>query len=66
MDIAADRPIKFIPMKPEEQKKVAEVDYRIRWLIQIPAKTYSFQNEDYPHGHGPSETSLFAPVFQKS
>jgi hypothetical protein len=46
MDIATDRPIKFISMKPEEQKKVAEtLPYQVP--DTIPAKTYSFQNEDY-------------------
>jgi TRAP transporter TAXI family solute receptor len=46
MDIATDRPVKFIPMKPEEQKKIAEaLLYQV--ADTIPAKTYSFQNEDY-------------------
>ena len=47
MDIATDRPVRFIPMKPEEQKKIAEtLPYQV--ADTIPAKTYSFQNEDYP------------------
>lgn len=46
MDIATDRPIKFLSMKPEEQKKIAEaLPYQV--ADTIPAKTYSFQNEDY-------------------
>ena len=46
MDIATDRPVKFIPMKPEEQKKIADaLPYQVADVI--PAKTYSFQTEDY-------------------
>jgi uncharacterized protein len=47
MDIATDRPIRLIPMTPEEQKKVGEaLPYQV--ADTIPAKTYSFQNQDYP------------------
>jgi TRAP transporter TAXI family solute receptor len=47
MDIATDRPIKFLHMKPEEQKKIADtIPYQVP--DTIPAKTYSFQTEDYP------------------
>lgn len=47
MDISKDRPLKLIPMKAEEQKKVAAaLPYQVP--DTIPAKTYSFQNEDYP------------------
>jgi hypothetical protein len=47
MDIATDRPVKFLPMKPEEQKKIADtLPYQV--ADTIPAKTYSFQNEDCP------------------
>jgi len=46
MDIATDRPIKLIPLKPEEQKKIADtLPYQVADVI--PAKTYAFQNEDY-------------------
>ena len=46
MDIAKDRPIRFISMTPEEQKKVTEaLPYVVPFTM--PAKTYSFQNEDF-------------------
>jgi hypothetical protein len=46
MDIATDRPIKLISMTPEEQKKVAAtLPYQVP--DTIPAKTYSFQTQDY-------------------
>ncbi len=46
MDIATDRPMKLIAMRSEEQRKVADaVPYQVP--DTIPAKTYSFQNEDY-------------------
>jgi uncharacterized protein len=46
MDIATDRPVKLISLRAEEQKKVAEI---LPYLAPdtIPAKTYSFQNEDF-------------------
>jgi len=46
MDIVTTRPIKFIPTSPEEQKKIAAA---LPYMVgdTIPAKTYSFQNEDY-------------------
>jgi uncharacterized protein len=46
LDIATDRPLRLIPMKPEEQKKVADT---LPYLVPdtITAKTYSFQSEDY-------------------
>jgi TRAP transporter TAXI family solute receptor len=46
MDIATDRPIKFISLKLDEQKKVED---SVPYLVAdtIPAKTYSFQNEDF-------------------
>ncbi len=46
MDIATDRPIRFINMTPAEQKKVTEtLPYAV--TFSMPAKTYSFQNEDF-------------------
>jgi TRAP transporter TAXI family solute receptor len=46
MDIATDRPIRFISMTPEEQKKITEgLPYVVP--LTMPAKTYSFQNEDF-------------------
>jgi TRAP transporter TAXI family solute receptor len=46
MDIVTTRPIKFIPTTPEEQKKISgALPYMV--ADTIPAKTYSFQNEDY-------------------
>jgi TRAP transporter TAXI family solute receptor len=46
MDIATTQPIKLIPMTPEDQKKIVEASpYQV--ADTIPAKTYSFQNEDY-------------------
>ncbi len=47
MDIATAVKVKFIPMTPEEQKKVyAAYPYQVPDVI--PAKTYTFQNEDVP------------------
>jgi len=47
MDIVTTRPIKFIPATPEEQKKITTA---LPYMVAdtIPAKTYSFLNEDYP------------------
>ena len=46
MDISKDRPIRFVNMTPEGQKKVAEtLPYAVAFTM--PAKTYSFQNEDF-------------------
>ena len=46
MDIAVDRPVKFISLKPEEQKKIGDtLPYQVP--DTIPAKTYTFQNDDY-------------------
>jgi len=47
MDAATAQKIKFIAMTPEEQKKVYSA---APWMVPntIPAKTYSFQNEDVP------------------
>jgi uncharacterized protein len=46
MDIVTTRPVRFIPTTPEEQKKInAALPYMVG--DTIPAKTYSFQNEDY-------------------
>jgi TRAP transporter TAXI family solute receptor len=47
IDIAKAIPIRFIPMAPQEQEKVAKA---IPYVFpgSIPAKTYSFQNEDWP------------------
>ena len=47
LDIATNQKIRFIPMTREQQKKV--YDYR-PYLVPdlIPAKTYSFQQEDLP------------------
>lgn len=46
MDIVTTRPIRFIPTTPEEQKKInGALPYMV--ADTIPAKTYSFQNEDY-------------------
>ena len=46
MDIVTERPIRFIPLKPEDQKKVKDnLPYQVP--DTIPAKTYSFQTEDY-------------------
>ncbi len=45
MDVSTERPIRFVSMKPEEQKKVADtLPYVVPFAL--PAKTYSFQNED--------------------
>jgi TRAP transporter TAXI family solute receptor len=46
MDIATTQPIKFIPMTPEDQKKIITA-YPYQVVDIMPAKTYSFQNEDY-------------------
>lgn len=46
MDIAKDRPIRFVSLTQEEQKKfVAAQPFLIPFTM--PAKTYSFQNEDF-------------------
>ncbi len=47
MDIVTNMPIKLIPVTPGDQKKVAAA---LPYMVPdtIPAKTYSFQNEDYP------------------
>jgi TRAP transporter TAXI family solute receptor len=46
MDIVTTMPIKLIPVSPEDQKKIAAVlPYQV--ADTVPAKTYSFQNEDY-------------------
>lgn len=46
MDISTDRPIRFVNMAPEEQRKlVGTLPYLIPFTM--PAKTYSFQNEDF-------------------
>ncbi len=51
MDVATSVKIKFIPMTAEEQKKVnAAYPYQVPDII--PAKTYSFQNEDVPTCQG--------------
>ncbi|MBI5968021.1 MAG: TAXI family TRAP transporter solute-binding subunit [Deltaproteobacteria bacterium] len=47
MDIAAVQKVRFLPMTPEEQKKVhAAYPYQVPDVI--PAKTYAFQTEDIP------------------
>lgn len=45
LDLATDKRLKFISMKPEEQKKIAEAS-PISIPDTITAKTYPFQNED--------------------
>jgi len=51
MDIAASQKVKLIPMTQEEQKKIHSVaPYRVP--DTIPARTYSFQNEDVPTNAG--------------
>jgi hypothetical protein len=47
MDAATAQKLKFLAMTPEEQKKVHS---SCPWMVPntIPAKTYSFQNEDVP------------------
>ena len=46
MDIATERPVRFISLTPEEQKKIADtLPYQVP--DTVPAKTYSFQTEDY-------------------
>lgn len=47
MDISKDVQIRLIPMKPEEQEKVAKTLPYLSSSV-MPAKTYSFQTEDYP------------------
>lgn len=47
MDISKDIQIRLIPMKPEEQEKVAKTLPYLSPSV-MPLKTYSFQNEDYP------------------
>jgi len=47
MDISKDVQIRLIPMKPEEQEKVAKTLPYLAPSV-MPSKTYSFQNEDYP------------------
>jgi uncharacterized protein len=47
MDVNTTQPVKFIPMTPEEQKKITTaIPYEVADVI--PAKTYSFQTADYP------------------
>jgi uncharacterized protein len=47
VDIAQSVPIRFIPMDPGEQERVAKA---IPYVFPgtLPSKTYSFQNEDWP------------------
>jgi len=46
MDIATARPIRFISLKPEEQRKIREV-LPYATPFTMPAGTYSFQTEDF-------------------
>ena len=45
MDVATDRPIRFLDMTPEERKKASDA---LPYVVNhtIPAKTYTFQNQD--------------------
>jgi hypothetical protein len=47
IDISKSVPIKLVPMKLEDQKKIVQAS---PWVTPatLPAKTYSFQNEDCP------------------
>jgi TRAP transporter TAXI family solute receptor len=47
IDIARALPVKLILMTPEEQEKVVKA-VPFLFPLTIPAKTYSFQNEDCP------------------
>ena len=47
MDVATVQKIKFLPMTPEEQKKVTDA-LQHQSYATLPAKTYTFQTEDVP------------------
>jgi len=47
IDVARATPVKLILMTPEEQERVAKA-VPFLFPLTIPAKTYSFQNEDCP------------------
>jgi hypothetical protein len=47
MDIATSLPIRLVPITLEEQEKIAKPVPHM-FPVVMPAKTYSFQNEDYP------------------
>jgi TRAP transporter TAXI family solute receptor len=47
MDVARDTPIRFIPMPAADQERICKAVPHLSPAV-LPAKTYSFQNEDCP------------------